>query len=53
MSSVAGRIIHGDYLIIFFFQMDKEKAELARANFYILRKEAQSILDLVGLLFLL
>lgn len=33
--------------------MDKEKAELARANFYILRKEAQSILDLVGLLFLL
>lgn len=37
----------------FFFQMDKEKAELARANFYILRKEAQSILDLVGLLFLL
>ncbi|XP_059431872.1 nuclear pore complex protein NUP205 isoform X3 [Corylus avellana] len=28
-------------------KMDKEKAELARANFYILRKEAQSILDLV------
>lgn len=33
--------------------MDKEKAELARANFSILRKEAQSILELVGLLFLL
>lgn len=28
-------------------KMDKEKAELARANFSILRKEAQSILDLV------
>lgn len=28
-------------------KLDKEKAELARANFYILRKEAQSVLDLV------
>ncbi|XP_030954556.1 nuclear pore complex protein NUP205 isoform X1 [Quercus lobata] len=28
-------------------KMDKEKAELARANFSILRKEAQSILELV------
>ncbi|KAG6723921.1 hypothetical protein I3842_03G232400 [Carya illinoinensis] len=28
-------------------KMDKEKAELARANFSIIRKEAQSILDLV------
>lgn len=28
-------------------KLDKEKAELAHANFYILRKEAQSILNLV------
>jgi hypothetical protein len=41
------------FFLFSFFQMDKEKAELARANFYILRKEAQSVLDLVGLLFLL
>lgn len=31
-------------------QIDKEQAELARANFSILRKEAQAILDLVGAL---
>ena len=30
------------------FQIDKEQAELARANFSILKKDAQAILDLVG-----
>lgn len=29
-------------------QIDKEQAELARANFSILKKDAQAILDLVG-----
>lgn len=32
--------------------MSKEQAELARANFSILRKEAQSFLDLVSFVFL-
>lgn len=32
-------------------QVDKEQAELAHANFSILRKEALAILDLVGILF--
>lgn len=31
-----------------FSQIDKEQAELARANFSTLRKEAQIILDLVS-----
>lgn len=31
----------------FFFQIDKEQADLARANFFIIKKEAQGILDLV------
>ena len=35
------------------FQIDKEQAELAQANFSILRKEAQAILDLVGSYFFL
>lgn len=39
-------------LLFIFIQINKEQAELARANFLILRKEAQSILDLVGLMFL-
>lgn len=29
------------------FQIDKDQAELARANFSILKKEAQGILDMV------
>lgn len=29
------------------FQIDKEQADLARANFFIIKKEAQGILDLV------
>ncbi|GMN58168.1 hypothetical protein TIFTF001_027268 [Ficus carica] len=33
-------------------KINKEQAELARANFSILRKEAQSLLDLVGDMFL-
>lgn len=37
---------------LFCFQIDKEQSELARANFSILRKEAQAILNLVGLFFL-
>lgn len=32
----------------FALQIDKNQAELAHANFSILRKEAQSILDVVG-----
>ena len=36
--------------MIHFLQIDKEQAELARANFSILRKEGQAILDLVGTL---
>lgn len=36
----------------FLSQIDKEQAELARANFSTLRKEAQSILDLVSSLLL-
>lgn len=35
-------------LHILFSQINREQAELARANFSILRKEAQSILDLVS-----
>lgn len=34
-----------------FFQIDKEQAELMHANFSTLRKEAQAILDLVGINF--
>lgn len=34
-----------------FFQIDKEQAELTHANFSTLRKEAQAILDLVGINF--
>lgn len=35
-------------LHMLFSQINREQAELARANFSILRKEAQSILDLVS-----
>jgi hypothetical protein len=34
-----------------FPQVNREQAELARANFAILRKEAQSILDLASVSF--
>jgi|AraCvinosormetaG_1042628.scaffolds.fasta_scaffold01147_6 nuclear pore complex protein Nup205 len=32
---------------LFVIQIDKEQADLARANFFIIKKEAQGILDLV------
>lgn len=35
-------------LFMLFPQINQEQTELARANFSILRKEAQSILDLVS-----
>lgn len=34
-------------ILITVFQIDKDQAELARANFSILKKEAQGILDMV------
>ncbi|OMO81108.1 hypothetical protein CCACVL1_12606 [Corchorus capsularis] len=37
----------GEELDLHFLQIDKEQAELARANFSILEREAQAILDLV------
>lgn len=37
-------------ILFFVSQIDKDQAELARANFSILKKEAQAILDLVGAL---
>lgn len=37
-----------NYLLFFsVFQIDKEQADLARANFFVIKKEAQGILDLV------
>lgn len=39
-------------LLMLFPQINREQAELARANFSILRKEAQPILDLVSVSFL-
>lgn len=38
-------------LLLSGLKVDREQAELLRANFSILKKEAQGILDLVGVLF--
>lgn len=35
----------------FYLQIDEEQAELAQANFSILRKEVQAILDVVSILY--